>query len=174
MRILVILLTLMVGNIIGYTWWTRPAVEEREWLEVQCHELAERLEARGVQFARWRELERLVELAEPVLETFPSGDSKEFAGLRRVFLEAERGLALQRGSLNLRPDEKVPDGFRGVRIQATLLGSFAGLLTYVERTSRIQAPVTPVELALRENQKGQAPLLLTMTWLALLPEESDS
>lgn len=173
MKGLVIVLALVVGNLCGYLLGTKPMLEERETLEFSRKVSEERSLAQSAALMRWRRLEELLKLAETSLEPIHTrGDSSEFALLRDAFLEAERGLPLERGELVLRPVQRVPEGFRGVRVHVSAMGDFESLLRYLNRVSSLKAPIAPVEIRLVERQADDAPLLLSATWLAMWPEET--
>lgn len=170
------MLLLGVGNLIGHAFWTRPLLEERQSVESWRDEAEEHLEAQRAEYEQWQRLEDLLGRVEPLLDTsnYLDGGSSEFARLRNAFLEAERGLPLRRGSLDLRPADRPPQGFRGVRIQVNAAGDFKNLVRYLDRVSRVRAPIAPIEISLAENKLEQAPLSLTATWFALWPEETSS
>jgi len=171
MKGLIIVLGLAVGNLFGYFFWTKSMLEEREAFETLRKESEESSVAQTAVLMKWRRLEELLELAETSLEPIhASGDSSEFALLRDAFLEAERGLPLERGELYLRPVPRVPEGFHGVRVHVTATGDFESMLRYLHRVSLLKAPIAPVEIALVEKQADYARLLLRATWLALWPE----
>ena len=175
MKGLVIVLALVVGNLLGHFFWTKPMLEERETFETLRRELEESSVEQSAVLVKWRRLEELLELAETSLEPIHSrGDSSEFALLRDAFLEAERGLPLERGELYLRPVPRVPEGFHGVRVHVTAMGDFDSLLRYLNRVSLLKAPIAPVEISLVEKPTEYAPLLLSATWLAIWPEETSS
>ncbi len=173
MKGLVIVLALVAGNLCGYLLGTKPMLEERETLESSRKVLEESSVAQSALFMKWRRLEELLKLAETSLEPIHTrGDSSQFALLRDAFLEAERGLPIERGELVLRPVQRVPEGFRGVRVHLTATGDFESLLRYLNRVSLLKAPIAPIEITLVEKQKDDAPLVLSGTWLAMWPEET--
>ena len=174
MKGLVLVLLLAVGNLIGHASWTRPLLEERETLESLRDELEGRLADQKAEYWKWQRLEKLLELVDPALDTTThiGRDSSAFARLRNAFLEAERGLLLQRGVLDLRPAVRAPQGFRGVRVHVAAAGDFKNLVSYLDRLSRIKAPIAPAEISLVENKMERPPLLLNATWFALWPEET--
>jgi hypothetical protein len=173
MKGIFVVLLLAVGNLIGHAFWTRPLLGERRSAESRRDELEEHLEAQRAEYGQWQRLEKLLERVEPLLDTSNrlDGGSPEFARLRNGFLEAEKGLRLLRGSLDLRPADRAPQGFRGVRIHMTAAGDFENLVRYLDRVSRVRAPIAPIEISLVENRLDQAPLSLNATWYALWPEE---
>jgi hypothetical protein len=174
MKGIFVVLLLAVANLIGHAFWTRPLLEERQSVESRRDEAEEHLEAQRAEYARWQRLEDLLEHVEPLLDTSNhlDGGSSEFVRLRNAFLEAERGLRLLRGSLDLRPADRAPQGFRGVRIQVSAAGDFKNIVRYLDRVSRVRAPIAPIEISLAENKLEQAPLSLTATWFALWPKET--
>jgi Tfp pilus assembly protein PilO len=177
MRLVVSLIFLILVNGAAYVFSTRPTSAELERLELRQRELDGVLAVEEETAAKWSQLVELVETAQSVLEPLPSAESSAQSGLRRAFLEAEKGLGLRRDTLEFRPEKQAPSGFGGVRIRVIEAGHFAhfaDLVTYLNRISHLKVPLALVEMSLVEAARGSAPLLLTVTFSALWPEESDS
>jgi Tfp pilus assembly protein PilO len=174
MRLVVSLIFLILVNGAAYVFSTRPTSAELERLELRQRELDGVLAVEEETAAGWSRLVELVETAQSVLEPLPSAESSAQSGLRRAFLEAEKGLGLRRDTLEFRPEKQAPSGFGGVRIRVIEAGHFADLVTYLNRISHLKVPLALVEMSLVEAARGSAPLLLTVTFSALWPEESDS
>lgn len=168
MRLAVALLVLVGGNLIGYVFWTRPALEERGRLESRRKELIDAVAENSEALSKWRRLEELVALAAGRLEPM------DLARLRKAFLEAEEGLPLERDSLDLHPDGRVREQLQGVRIRVTQRGDYGSLVTYLRRLSGIMAPLAPLEMSLGPSTRDPASLTLSATWLALWPVEPGS
>jgi hypothetical protein len=120
---------------------------------------------------RWTELERLAQEAGPVFERLSAEEGTSFAGLRKGLLEAEKGLNLRRRTLELRPADRIPAGYRGVRIRVVEEGDYRDLYEFLDRLCGIKAPVAPIETTLSESAEEGSSLQLTTIWLALWPEE---
>jgi hypothetical protein len=162
---------LALANALIYVTWTRSGVRESIGLESRVQELDDALARQEVETTRWAELRRLVKEAEPVLEPMSGEKGTVFARLREAFLDAEKGLGLRRGALELRPADRIPVGYRGVRIRVVEEGDFRSLYRYLDRLSRIKAPVAPIETTLTESREGESSLQMTTIWLALWPKE---
>ncbi len=174
MRVIVVLLMLLLGNALIYTFRTRSAARESVWLESRTQELDDALARQEVQTTRWNELGRLVKEATPVLEPLSAEEGTSFDRLREALLDAEKGLGLRRGALELRPTDRIPVGYRGVRIRVVEEGDYRGLYRYLDRLSRIKAPIAPIETTLSKSRGEDSSLQLTTIWLALWPEEKGS
>jgi hypothetical protein len=171
MRALALLLLLVLGNALIYALWTRPVARESVALESRLQVLDDALAHQERETTRWTELERLVEKTESVLEPLSADEGTSFAGLREAFLGAEKGLRLRRRALELRPADRIPVGYRGVRIRVVEEGDYRDLYKFLDRLSGIKAPVAPIESTLSRSGEGESSLQLTTIWLALWPEE---
>jgi hypothetical protein len=174
MRLLCLLLFLVLVNGAAYVFSTGPTSDELERLELRQRQLDGVLAVEEETAAKWGRLVELVEIAQSVLEPLTTAESSAQSDLRRAFLEAEKGLGLRRDALEFRPEKQAPSGFGGVRIRVTEAGHFADLVTYLHRVSHLKVPMVLVEMSLVEAARGPVPLLLTVTFSALWPEESDS
>lgn len=170
MRFVALLILITLANIVVFGVSTRPALKELERIEAHREKVDGRLAVQEMTSTKWNRLAELVETAESVLGPLVSGEDSAQSTLRRAFLEAERGLGLQREALELRPDGQPPKGFVGVRIRVIQTGSYADLVTYLHRISRLKVPLEPVEMSLVENSRGPVPLMLTVTWSAIWAE----
>jgi hypothetical protein len=112
--------------------------------------------------------------AGPVLEPLSADEGTSFAGLREAFLGAEKGLGLRRRALELRPADRIPAGYRGVRIRVVEEGDYRDLYQFLDRLCGIKAPVAPIETTLSESGREESSLQLTTLWLALWPEDDKS
>ena len=171
---LVLLILMLGGNAIGYFLFTRPSFREAAREENQARRLAEISDGEAAKLARLRELERVVDLEKKMLPR-SSGETaivRDFSGIRRLLLEAERGLALQRTMLQVSPENQLRAGYRGYRVRLVERGDFAEIYAYLQRLERIPAPLAPVTLSLVAEPGSASPsLLLTIELFALASEE---
>jgi Tfp pilus assembly protein PilO len=174
MRLLVVFIAIALANVAAYGFLTRPTSNELKRLEARQRELDDILAVQEKTTTKWNQLAELVETAESVLNPLLSGEGSAQSSLRKAFLEAERGLGLQRETLELRPDRQPPKGFVGVRIRVIQMGYYADLVAYLRRISRLKVPLEPVEMSIVESSRGPAPLMLTLTWSAIWPEVPES
>jgi hypothetical protein len=89
----------------------------------------------------------------------------DLALLRDSLIAAERGLDVDRISLDFRPSTGQPAGFAGGAVSANLQGSFRALGEYLGRVEALPLPLAAEELSLRSGDGGRA--LLTIRWRAL-------
>jgi len=164
-----VLVALVAINAFGYLWWTRPMVEGRARLAIVLAERDEELRSAESHAHRWTELERVVGEAQTILEPWHEPPEGDFSPLRAAILDAESGLSLTRGAVEFRPESQVEAGFRGVRVKATEIGDFFSLWTFLERVSKLNAPLAPMELNLVEDRSGVGLAKLTVTWIGLWP-----
>lgn len=88
----------------------------------------------------------------------------DVAGLRDRLIAFERGLGLERFSLDFRPAQSLPAGTGGGRIQASFGGTFEDLYAYLARIEESRLALVPEELSLRSGATG--PAQLTVRWNA--------
>lgn len=123
-------------------------------------ELREAAAREGEAIENDRERERLLERARDL-----PGGVLELAVLRELLIGAERGLEIDRISLDFRPESNLPDGGVGGGIAASLVGSFGAVYEYLERVERLRLPLVAAEMSLRPDPDGN--LLLTVRYRAL-------
>jgi hypothetical protein len=90
--------------------------------------------------------------------------SLDIALLRDSLIAAERGLDVDRISLDFRPSASSP-GFAGGGVSANLQGSFRALYAYLGRVEALKLPLAPEEISMRSEDGRRA--LLTIRWRAL-------
>lgn len=89
----------------------------------------------------------------------------DIALLRDALIAAERGLDVDRISLDFRPAASPAPGFGGGGVSANLRGSFPALQEYLGRVEALHLPLAPEELSMRPEEAGRA--LLTIRWRAV-------
>jgi hypothetical protein len=173
MRLLVLVLVLVLVNGAVYVSSTRPTSDELERLGLRQRELDGALAVEEKIAGEWSHFTELVEAAQSVVEPLSSADGSAQSGLRRAFLEAEKGLGLRRDALEFRPERtQLPNGFDGVRIRVIEAGRFTDLVTYLHRISHLKVPMVPAEMSLVKATTGAEPLVLSATFSASWPEEA--
>jgi hypothetical protein len=92
--------------------------------------------------------------------------ARDIGELRDLLLSAEQGLGIARISLDFRPDERIPAGFGGSRVETSLQGSCNALYQYLERVEAMLMPLSPESFTLRGD--GSRVTLATQ-WAARWP-----
>jgi hypothetical protein len=93
-------------------------------------------------------------------------EALDIALLRDRLIGVERGLALDRLSLDFRPDTNPSAGAGRGKIQASLSGSFDALYEYLRRVEALRLPLRPDEIGLRPDS-GSESVLLSVSWTAV-------
>ncbi len=94
----------------------------------------------------------------------------DIAELRDLLLGAERGLDIDRFSLDFRPAQDPPMGQEGGRISANLGGSFDAVYDYLGRVEDLRLPLAPETLSLSADDSGR--ILLAIEWNGLWSGEN--
>jgi hypothetical protein len=94
----------------------------------------------------------------------------DIAELRDLLLGAERGLDIDRFSLDFRPAQDAPKGQEGGRISANLGGSFDAVYDYLGRVEDLRLPLAPEALSLSADDSGR--ILLAIEWNGLWSGEN--
>jgi hypothetical protein len=89
----------------------------------------------------------------------------DIALLRDSLIAAERGLDVDRISLDFRPSASPAAGITGGGVSANLRGSFRALQEYLGRVEALHLPLVPEELSMRSEEGGR--VLLTIRWRAV-------
>ena len=102
-------------------------------------------------------------LLEEAISSLPE-ETIDIAAVRDRLIGAERGLGIDRISLDFRPE---PNAKRsgGGKIHASLGGSFDAVYHYLDRVESLRLPLAPEEVTLRPDTTGR--ILLTTRWTAL-------
>jgi hypothetical protein len=155
----------------GALYWTlRRLGNEKTGLESRREELSLRAEARRATGEQSREIENLLENASRSLGR--SADTLDIAGLRDLLLNAEKGLDLDRFSLDFRPSQELTGGREGGRISANLGGSFEAIHHYLARVEELRLPLALETLSIRADELGR--ILLAIDWDGLWKGEVDA
>jgi hypothetical protein len=88
----------------------------------------------------------------------------DIAELRDLLLDAERGLAIDRFSLEFHPAQDSPSQQGSGRVSASLGGAFAALFAYLARIEEARLPLSAEALSLRATERGA--IVLTIEWTA--------
>ena len=163
-----LLLTLLGANGAAFVLLTHSTKREVSDLQRQTALLKETLDHRSVEVAQWEELQALVRLSESRLTSTPAERELQISVLQGALLEAERGLAIRRSSMDIRRDSEVPVGFRGYRIEMEARGDFGNMYQYLFRLSRSSVPLRLSKMQLTEDPASA--LRLVATWVTLWPD----
>jgi hypothetical protein len=93
------------------------------------------------------------------------GGALDLAAVRELLIASERGLDVDRISLDFRPESSLPEGRVGGAIDANLVGSFDAVYEYLRRVEMLRLPLSAGEYTLRGDPDGR--LLLTVRYRAL-------
>lgn len=136
----------------------RSASAERDRLVETAADLTERAEDARVSSERRRETDALVARARAYTE-----DPRDIGALRDALVGAEKGLAIDRLSLEFRPEEKLPSELGGSRVVVSLRGRFDAAYDYLQRIEAMFIPLALDSLVLRGDAES---VTLTVHWLA--------
>jgi len=173
MRLIGFLLLVIGGNGVSFALLTLPALAEKQELEARRGELDQAIAKGRNEVARWRKLADVVELARPVVDPVPPWEGASLSGLRAAFVGAERGLPLQRLTLEFEPESKSPPGLEAFRVHVSERGDFGSLRKYLERLTRLRAPMATRSLSVIRDGTVAESFRLNATWYYLCPERSD-
>ncbi|TDI41640.1 MAG: hypothetical protein E2P02_14465 [Acidobacteria bacterium] len=147
----------------------RSVSQELAELKKQFAEGSEQvLRERALSRERQR-FEKLVELSRDRMLAAPLG----IAPLRNLLIEAERGLAVERLTLDFHSAARLPAGLDGNRINASYRGSLDGLFGYLDRVEAAHLPLMTQTFSLRSDGAGSR-MTLAIRWLALWPLDVES
>jgi hypothetical protein len=163
-----LLLALLGANGVAFALITSPGRRELGELKRQTEDLEEAHIRRSIEVDQWEELQALVRLAASRFSPTPTQGKLQLSVLQGALLEAERGLAIRRSSMDIRLDSEVPVGFRGYRIDMETTGDFANIYQYLYRVSRLPVPLRLSRMQLTEDPASA--LRLTATWVTLWPD----
>ncbi len=163
MRATIFLLGLALALDVGLYSGLRQLSRERAELARRREELSQSVEALHETGEDGRRIGALLRNA---AESIPHSEaSLDIAELRDLLLGAERGLDIDRFSLDFRPGQDAPKGREGGRIGASLGGSFDALYRYLERIEELRLPLAPETLSMRPDPSGR--ILLAVEWNGL-------
>lgn len=91
---------------------------------------------------------------------------RDIGELRDILLSAEQGLGIERLSLDFRPDERIPAGLGGSRVDTSLQGPYDAIYQYLERIEAMFLPLSPENLTLRGDGSR---VTLDVQWTARWP-----
>ncbi len=94
----------------------------------------------------------------------------DIAEIRDLLVGAERGLAIDRFSLDFRPEQGTERGMEGGRVAASLGGSFEAVSAYLARVENLHLPLAPSALSLRQEDFGR--VVLTIEWKGVWSQET--
>lgn len=151
-------------------WGLRRISSEKTDLTDRRDELRARDDALRETGARGRQIEALLRAASQSMGKVEG--ALDIAGLRDLLIGAERGLDVDRLSLDFRPAQDASQGRQGGRVSASLGGSFDAVHTYLDRVEGLRLPLAPEAFSLRADDSGR--VLLAIEWNGLwgLPNRS--
>lgn len=147
MRVILFLLTLVAS--VALLFGLRRLEAERGELLRQRGELSDK----AARESEADEHERQRTLVLDRVRDLPGG-SLDLAEVRELLIGAERGLDVDRISLDFRPESNLPEGVLGGAINASLVGSFDAVYEYLERVEALRLPLTAGEMSLRAGAEG--------------------
>ncbi len=159
MRISILVLALVLLDGALY-WGLRRLGRERAELESRRERLFQSAETDRETGERSRKMEDL--LRRGALAMGRVDRALDIAELRDLLLAAERGLDLDRFSLDFRPAQDLPKGREGGRIAANLGGSFDAVHDYLGRIEDLRLPLAPQTVSLGADDTGR--ILLAIEW----------
>jgi hypothetical protein len=154
----VLALLLLLNGLLLRGW--RAAEAERAALLNQKEELLDESARRSTVRKQESQVEVLLDRASGKM----TGERIDLAILRERLIGLERGLGLERFSLDFRPAQSLPAGTGGGRIQASFGGMFDGIYDYLARVEDSRLALVPEEMSLRSGTDGET--LLTVRWNA--------
>ena len=141
----------------------RRLSSEKADLALRRDELSGKVQAQRESGERGRKIEALLRDGSKSLAGLDK--ALDIAALRDLLSGAERGLDIDRFSLDFRPAQDAPKGQQGGRISANLGGSFDAVYEYLARVEELRLPLAPDSVTLRPEEFGR--ILLTIEWNAL-------
>jgi hypothetical protein len=148
----------------GALYWGLSRVSvEKEDLARRREELQARVEALRESGAWGRQIETLLRQASASLGEVAR--DLDIAELRDLLIGAERGLDIDRLSLDFRPSSDAPKGMEGGRVSASLEGAFPAVHAYLQRVEDLLLPLSPESFTLRADEFER--VLLTIDWNGL-------
>jgi hypothetical protein len=168
MKLSLLALALLLALDGALYWSLRRLSSEKAVLSPRREELVARRGALHETGERGRKIEALLRAGSQSMER--ADRALDIAELRDLLLGAERGLDVDRFSLDFRPAQDAPKGQEGGRISANLGGSFDAVYDYLGRVEDLRLPLAPQALSL--NADGSGRILLAIEWSGLWSGEN--
>jgi hypothetical protein len=136
-------------------------------LQSEAADLSRRREELDASAEAARETQERDQRAETLLQSASRSMGKvdrplDIAEIRDRLLEAERGLDIDRFSLEFHPMQDAPSEREGGRVSASLGGTFDALSAYLGRIEQERLPLSAETFSLRAAERGG--ILLTIEW----------
>jgi hypothetical protein len=148
----------------------RQRAREKADLERRREELAARRESRIGMGEKGRRIQALLRAGSEAIDR--SRRSLDIAEMRDLLLGAEQGLAIDRFSLDFRPEKGAAKGMEGGRVGAGLGGSFPAIFAYLARVENLRLPLAPSTLSMRREDFGR--VVLSVEWNGLWGQPSST
>jgi len=168
MKVSILALALLLSLDGALYWSLRRLSSEKADLSLRREELVRRAGALRETGERGRKIEALLRAGSQSMERVDR--ALDIAELRDLLLGAERGLDIDRFSLDFRPAQDAPKGQEGGRISANLGGSFDAVYDYLGRVEDLRLPLAPEALSLSADDSGR--ILLAIEWNGLWSGEN--
>lgn len=155
----------------GALYWSLHRISSvKKDLEGRRDDLGSRVEALRETDERERRSEALVRRASRSMGRLDR--TLDIAELRDSLIAAERGLDIDRISLDFRPAADAAKGREGGRVSANLGGSFDAVHGYLDRIEGLRLPLVAEAFSLRADDSGR--VLLSVDWTGLwgLPDRT--
>jgi hypothetical protein len=168
MKVSILALALLLALDGAIYWSLRRLSSENADLSLRREELVARAGDRNETGERGRKIEALLRAGSQSMER--ADRALDIAELRDLLLGAERGLDIDRFSLDFRPAQDAPKGQEGGRISANLGGSFDAVYDYLGGVENLRLPLAPEALSLSADDSGR--ILLAIEWNGLWSGEN--
>lgn len=162
--IAVVVAALVLVNVVLFG-LRRSASAERAGLVEETSVLSQRTDQARLSSEHRRAIDAVVAKARGHA-SYETTTPRDIGALRDVLVDAERGLSIDRMSLDFRPEERLPTGIGGARVHASLRGRFEAVYDYLERIEAMFLPLSLDGLTLRGDA---ASVTLTVQWAAHWP-----
>jgi len=170
MKVSILALALLLSLDGALYWGLRRLSSETADLSRRREELSQKVEALRETGERGRRIEALLRDGSQSMGRVDR--ALDIAELRELLLGAERGLDIDRFSLDFRPAQDAPNGQEGGRVSADLGGSFDAVYDYLGGVEDLRLPLAPQALSLRADDSGR--ILLAIEWSGLWSGENRS
>ncbi|MGH9335478.1 MAG: hypothetical protein ACRD21_17210, partial [Vicinamibacteria bacterium] len=143
-------------------WGVRDRSRQKDDLTERLADLAGRLESARTQSVGEKRVRDVVDRASSMM----THEAEDIASLRDLLIGAERGLDIDRFSLDFRSER---DGASSARVSASLGGTFEAVYRYLERVEALRLPLVTEAVSLREEDSGR--ISISAQWL--VPRSTD-